>query len=1526
MWGDNGDGELGDATTTDQHVPTRIIDDVASVSLGEFHSAAIKTDGSLWMWGWNREGQLGDGTRTNRVVPTKIMDNVESVSLSLSHSATIKTDGSLWMWGYNSNGELGDGTTTDRLVPTKIIDNVASVSLGGASFAAIKKDGSLWMWGRNKYGQLGDGTTTERHIPTKIIDGSATDTQYHLTFQDASTGTALSSVAATYDGQTVTSDGNGLLTLKAGDILYAPITFTKSGYQDKTITVKDLKAYENNTIQLEQTPSETPESELNLNLGTTTVDGPTVSLGDWGELPIFSMDMGMDLGNIKSKKKVDAEKKTITYQFGVEGSSDESTYQNIKTLYNLAGKSTDAAFYNKYREIQSSLKSQDIKMGVDLKGSVIGYMKYSYASGKMELEESGMLVVAGASVDFKQGIPQTANLCYVKLKITGEFNGQIQMKVVDSNINDPQMLANLSLALGIKVGVGAGLEGIAYAEGGLEGKFKVGVSLHEQTEDNPNTLESALSATISAGLYVKASLLGFWETDQSMTLAEWQLYPQTNALSLMSLNDYDSYHLPDRDYLYGLSTMALDGDNIAFSQSSVYPYGNPKIVTLADGRLMALWIGDNGEKSSANRTTLMYTIRDTAGKWSEAKAVANSERAELTPVVAVDGNTVHVLWQNGAEVFPDNITMTEMLSKMNLVYSHFDDTGFSAPVTVSTEGSGKLQQLAAMDASNGKVMVSWIENSTNDSYLANGTNSLISRSLSDGIWSDAKVLNTNVGYVTSTVVDSENQLVYYSVDADPTTEGNESICTMALDGTSTDLGAGTTLKAIDGTGYAINNGTLWTLADGALTDTGAFCTTNYDMVGQTLLFTQKTGFKNEVYTTTKDGNGTWSTAVPLTAYNSFLRYFDATADANGNIILAMDKVGVNDAYDGTAGTSPYGNTDFIITSAEDRYDLAVGETLYYDTTALAAGATINVTAEVTNTSTQAIESLKLTWLDANDQEMGPAITKSQSIGIGETAEVTTTYTLPNPLSHQTMKLRVEAATITEDSLDNNTATMEYGFSDVALESGNLTKNTDGTGTITVTVKNTGIDNAEGVTVDLYKDGTSGTKLSQQVIGNIDAGQSKNLTYALSKEQMTCADEYDGKLFYLDAKTTSVESDYANNTNELLVDPVVATEIALDQEAVTLTAGDTAQLQATLKPADAVSTTHWVSDDTTVATVDDTGKITAVAPGTATITAIASDATKQCVVTVKPIPVARLYSRTLTLEGNIGINFYMELDSSIDPATIYLKYWKDGQESQAERIPYDATFYKEKDGKKYYGFTVLVVAKEMADTINAKPVVMVDGKETQTGDTFNYSVKTYATNMLASTTASDGLKALLVPMLNYGASAQQYFTYNTTAFANADLSDAQKAIPAVTLGEEYAGAITSGTVQNPKASIYSNSLILESATALRYYIDLNEGVDPSNITLALRRKGTQDTYTQLPLTPYNGNRYYAEITNIPAKALGNMMEAQVMENGEPISEMKTYGPMAYAKNKIIQNTNASLVTLMQAMVEYNSKAKAYFNYN
>ncbi len=84
--------------------------------------------------------------------------------------------------------------------------------------------------------------------------------------------------------------------------------------------------------------------------------------------------------------------------------------------------------------------------------------------------------------------------------------------------------------------------------------------------------------------------------------------------------------------------------------------------------------------------------------------------------------------------------------------------------------------------------------------------------------------------------------------------------------------------------------------------------------------------------------------------------------------------------------------------------------------------------------------------------------------------------------------------------------------------------------------------------------------------------------------------------------------------------VLATNIELSKTSVKLEPGNKKTLQATLSPSNTTESVTWASTDKSVATVNSSGKITAVAPGKATIKAkVPSGLVAKCTVTVVEVP-------------------------------------------------------------------------------------------------------------------------------------------------------------------------------------------------------------------------------------------------------------------------------------------------------------------
>lgn len=168
--------------------------DIIQVSTGKDFSAALTSDGSVWMWGDNLYenhtatiNEFNGDTSINIIYseesnkPRKrkaLIDDVAYIATGGILTAGIKNDGSLWTWGNNSDGALGNGkdykntgdSFTIDLTPHKILDDVETVSLGKNWGLALKKDGSLWTWGTNLSGNIGNGTLVYSTVPIKILE------------------------------------------------------------------------------------------------------------------------------------------------------------------------------------------------------------------------------------------------------------------------------------------------------------------------------------------------------------------------------------------------------------------------------------------------------------------------------------------------------------------------------------------------------------------------------------------------------------------------------------------------------------------------------------------------------------------------------------------------------------------------------------------------------------------------------------------------------------------------------------------------------------------------------------------------------------------------------------------------------------------------------------------------------------------------------------------------------------------------------------------------------------------------------------------------------------------------------------------------------------------------------------------------------------------------------------------------------------------------------------------------------------
>jgi alpha-tubulin suppressor-like RCC1 family protein len=75
-WGDNSTGALGNGTTTNSAIPVRVKlprgTKVTAVAAGCTHNLALTATGHVLAWGFNGQGELGNGTTTSSDLPVRV--------------------------------------------------------------------------------------------------------------------------------------------------------------------------------------------------------------------------------------------------------------------------------------------------------------------------------------------------------------------------------------------------------------------------------------------------------------------------------------------------------------------------------------------------------------------------------------------------------------------------------------------------------------------------------------------------------------------------------------------------------------------------------------------------------------------------------------------------------------------------------------------------------------------------------------------------------------------------------------------------------------------------------------------------------------------------------------------------------------------------------------------------------------------------------------------------------------------------------------------------------------------------------------------------------------------------------------------------------------------------------------------------------------------------------------------------------------------------------------------------------------
>lgn len=113
----------------------------------------LTADSTAYCWGYNTYGELGDGTTTNRDLPTRVVTTQKFIAISASGGTTCAVNGGgvAFCWGRSDFGNLGNGMDTNNppvLLPAPVATPVRFHTVYGiGSNCGLTGAGRAYCWG-----------------------------------------------------------------------------------------------------------------------------------------------------------------------------------------------------------------------------------------------------------------------------------------------------------------------------------------------------------------------------------------------------------------------------------------------------------------------------------------------------------------------------------------------------------------------------------------------------------------------------------------------------------------------------------------------------------------------------------------------------------------------------------------------------------------------------------------------------------------------------------------------------------------------------------------------------------------------------------------------------------------------------------------------------------------------------------------------------------------------------------------------------------------------------------------------------------------------------------------------------------------------------------------------------------------------------------------------------------------------------------------------------------------------------------
>ena len=938
------------------------------------------------------------------------------------------------------------------------------------------------------------------------------------------------------------------LSISSSDGAFA---IDKDGFSGRDKGVSSLDNVNNSSI---------PEISLGPT-GDTTINGPTINIFGQ-EYPLFKLNIGMNAKIANIESIYDKEKNQTKILIGVNafGSSSETmgttqkkgkynqAYIQTKNLISKIGKN-DREFTQTFNDFKGSLYQKGVKVGFDMKAYFAGYMTIDFNTGKVV--ESGMAFMGNAKQNIKYPIAPTI---YAKFSIEGSVKAGFKLIMQDSG----EIAAQGDFEFAVKPSISLGVDIlVANAYAGISGKLDCKINPFSKI------LEDSIEISLSASAFFEYSAL-LWGDHFEWEFANKKLYPTETALQNLSISSNDLEFIQPIDK--SVNTYSINNPD-AFAEN-MQVYCLPKIISLGNGKMLMTYIDDASNRTASNRSILMYSVFD-GTQWSSPLPILDDGTGDFQPAIYSDGNNgAYIVWQNATNTFNSNVTLSEMSENMDLYFTHWTGSSFEN-TTAITENNDNYEMGCKIVSSSGNISVVWQQNSQNDSFAINGTNSIHRRQYSNGAWQNTEVVASGLQAINSidTTYISENNVVAYSTKTTTDTSTTDDLEVFYFDGENT-----TRVTNDNVPDYSVNfcGNDLYWIGDNSvisastvnfetkttvIPDLGSNVSqikTVKNLNGQkAIVWAQEDEAGIEVYGSYFNSEtNTFGTPKPLCTNVGVIRGWDACMLPNGKIELSYCAA---EKLEEPVNNKQYGQIDLIQKSADDFYDISV-DPIATHSEEISANNDITLITEVYNNGSLPISQFSVNIIGANDSIIQTS-TINQNLAIGETGEIEIPFTLPNSINRTDYKIQIQPVGGSDISSSDNEAIFSFGFADLAVEAVEEIRTTSAR-QLKVTVKNKGFDSIETASLQLLAGSYDGTVIGTADVQSLLPGTTSSYTFNLDESYSNSSISEDPRLIYIVLTSTDEESDYENNSYQYNVYPDYLINVSAGTTGGTVTGGGT----------------------------------------------------------------------------------------------------------------------------------------------------------------------------------------------------------------------------------------------------------------------------------------------------------------------------------------------------------------------------------